>query len=329
MPGCAKAARSTRSSISTRRCATPRTNCACCPNTIAATICTRAISATEQWATRSTSRCSIRASFKSRSLRAQRSNLDLSELSAHETATPSFGRLAMTTQSERNPRYAARSRPKDGVAVSCAESPDRSRLLRCARNDRDLKLALIEQREVDRVAHCSVAEIARVQMVAAIVFGQHAQFVLGVAQRRVEIDDRVERAAFAQPGIDLLAHRLAPRVPGAGEEGLVPEGGQGAADHRDAVRPAAQRELLQAGDHLRRIHLLLGLGAAVPQVVGAEHDHGVGHPGLGDDVAVKAPEAAVAADVMQDAVAAEALVHYRGRASAPSIDPGGEAPRQD
>ena len=48
------AARSTRSPISTPRCATPRSRPRCAPRTIAATGCTRATAATARWATRST-----------------------------------------------------------------------------------------------------------------------------------------------------------------------------------------------------------------------------------------------------------------------------------
>jgi hypothetical protein len=60
--GSAKAAHSTASSISTRRCATPSVQPRCCRSTIAATGFTRAISAIARWATPSTWRCSIRRS---------------------------------------------------------------------------------------------------------------------------------------------------------------------------------------------------------------------------------------------------------------------------
>jgi len=52
------------------------------------------------------------------------------------------------------------------------------------------------------------------------------------------------------------------------------------------------------------------------QVVGAEHHDDVGDAGLGPHVAVEAAKAAVAPDVVQDAVAAEPLVHDAHRAAA-------------
>jgi hypothetical protein len=58
MAGSATAGPSTRSLISTRRCATPSIRRRCCPSTIAATVCIRAISVTTRWATRSTFRYS-------------------------------------------------------------------------------------------------------------------------------------------------------------------------------------------------------------------------------------------------------------------------------
>src|SRR5437763_10834555 len=84
----------------------------------------------------------------------------------------------------------------------------------------------IEQGEVDRVAHLAIAEVARMQVVAAIVDRQHAGRVLGITQRAVEIDDRVEGAALADPRVDRLPLRLALRGPGADEKGLVLERGQ-------------------------------------------------------------------------------------------------------
>src|SRR5205085_11082931 len=81
-----------------------------------------------------------------------------------------------------------------------------------------------------------------------------------------------------------------------------------------AMRPP--RHLLQPGDHLLAGDLLLGFGPAIAQIVGAEHDDGARDTGGGDDIAIEAPEAAVAADVVQDAVAAEPLVHDAHRPAA-------------
>ena len=106
------------------------------------------------------------------------------------------------------------------------------------------------------------------------------------------------------------------RVPRAGQEGLVLEGRQRCADDLDPAGVAAHRELLQPGDHLRRGDFFLRFARTVPQIVGAEHDDRVRHAGLRQHVAVEAAQAAVAPDVVQDAVAAEPLVHHRHRPSA-------------
>src|SRR6185369_4315272 len=97
----------------------------------------------------------------------------------------------------------------------------------------------VEQRQVDRISHRAIAQVARVKVVAAIVDRQHLGRMVGIMQRPVEIDDRVEGVGLAQPVVDRLAYRLALRSPGAGEEGLVLEGGQRAADDRDAASLAA------------------------------------------------------------------------------------------
>lgn len=102
-------------------------------------------------------------------------------------------------------------------------------------------------------------------------------------------------------------------VPGAGEEGLVLVRGQRAADDPDPAGVAAYGELLQPGDHLRSGHFFFALAGTVPQIVGPQHDDGMGDAGLRDYVAVEAAQAAVATDIVQDAVAAEPLVHHRHR----------------
>src|SRR2546421_8833935 len=173
--------------------------------------------------------------------------------------------------------------------------------------------ASVEQRQVDGVAHRAIAQVARVKVVAAIVDRQHPGRMVAIAQGLVEIDDRVEDVGLAQPLIDLLADRLALRIPGAGQGGLVLECRQRAADDPDPARLAAHGELLQPGDHLRSGDFFFRLAPTVPQIVGAEHDDGMGHAGLGQHVAVEAAQAAVAPDIVQDTVAAEPLVHHRHR----------------
>ncbi len=81
----------------------------------------------------------------------------------------------------------------------------------------------------------------------------------------------------------------------------------------------------EAGDHLFGGDLLVGLGVAVAQIVGAEHDDRMGHAGLRQHVAIEPPQPAVAAQIVQDPVAAEPLVHHPER---PAALPGDQPPGQ-
>src|SRR5215831_14171129 len=126
--------------------------------------------------------------------------------------------------------------------------------------------SLPEQRQIDRVAHRVVAEIARVEVVAAVVDRQHPRRMRWVAQCFVEVDDRIECSAVADPGVDRLALGFALRSPGPGKERLVLVRCQGAPEDLDTARVGAYRELLQAGDHLLRRDLLLGLGPAITEI---------------------------------------------------------------
>src|SRR3989442_7861060 len=53
------------------------------------------------------------------------------------------------------------------------------------------RMSLVEQRQLDGVSHRSVAQVARVEVVAAIVDWQHPGPMVGVAPRPVGIDDRL------------------------------------------------------------------------------------------------------------------------------------------
>src|SRR5262249_57028656 len=94
--------------------------------------------------------------------------------------------------------------------------------------------SLPEQRQIDRVAHRVVAEIARVEVVAAVVDRQYAGRMHWVAQGFVEVDDRIECSAVADPGVDRLALGFALRSPGPGEKRLVLVRRQGATEALDA-----------------------------------------------------------------------------------------------
>ena len=73
-------------------------------------------------------------------------------------------------------------------------------------------------------------------------------------------------------------------------------------------------------------HTLGGVAAAISQIVRAQQDDQMGRAGLRDHVAIEAPQAAVRVRVvMQDAVAANALIHDAGEGRAARGD---ETPRE-
>src|ERR1700726_3373909 len=79
------------------------------------------------------------------------------------------------------------------------------------------------------------------QTVAAIVDGQHLRRMLGVAQRLVEISDRVEGPAVADPAIDRETDLFALRIPGVGHVGFVAECGQRRTNNLDAATTSRDR----------------------------------------------------------------------------------------
>src|ERR1700681_1263907 len=67
-------------------------------------------------------------------------------------------------------------------------------------------LLAVEQRQGNHVRLGDIARIVDMQMVAAVVVGAQLGRVVWVPQRCVEIDDGVECAATAYPGVDLLTN---------------------------------------------------------------------------------------------------------------------------
>lgn len=103
-----------------------------------------------------------------------------------------------------------------------------------------------EEGEVDGFGHGSVAGGVGVQVVAAIFGWKHAVGVGGIADGLVEVDEAVEVAGGANPGIDGLAVGL------GGRAGMVvvgsAVGGDGGADDADAVGVGADDDLLIRGE---------------------------------------------------------------------------------
>ena len=71
--------------------------------------------------------------------------------------------------------------------------------------------ALIEQCEVDDIAHPQITLVARVKMVAAIVNRQHLRRPLRIPEGGFEIDHRVKRTAVANPVVERQTFRFALR----------------------------------------------------------------------------------------------------------------------
>ena len=72
-----------------------------------------------------------------------------------------------------------------------------------------------KQLQVDRVRDGTMAEIVRVDVVAAVIFRSQTCRLGGIAQYLVEIDDRIVRAARANELIDQLTLLLHCRRPEA------------------------------------------------------------------------------------------------------------------
>ncbi len=144
------------------------------------------------------------------------------------------------------------------------------------------------------------------EVVAGVVEGEKHAGVGGVGGDFVEVDDAVELVGGADPFVDGLAHVFA----GGGLIFRSDEGCEGCAVDLDAVGVGAGGELAEAGDEVfggDDVVGLVGVGG-VADVVDAFHDDEVLDAGLGEDVAVEAGEGGGAGGVVEDAVAADALV---------------------
>src|SRR2546425_54700 len=106
----------------------------------------------------------------------------------------------------------------------------------------ELARRLLEQLEVDGVGHHLVAEVVRVQVVAAVVPRQEERRVAWIPRDRVEVDHGVVRPTRADPSVD----RLAVGLPRAGR----PRRGQRGAVDLDPEDVRSLGELLVAGDDL-------------------------------------------------------------------------------
>ena len=123
------------------------------------------------------------------------------------------------------------------------------------------RLGSAEQPHGDGLGQRGGAGVVGVQVVAAVVAGEQLLGSVRIAQRRVEVDDRVVLAAGADPAVDGLPGGLVLRTVEA--EGVALERGDGTAEDLQAAFMGAGDELALAADDVRRGHLLR-LGAIVP-----------------------------------------------------------------
>src|SRR5437773_6337019 len=132
------------------------------------------------------------------------------------------------------------------------------------------------------------------KVVRALEQREELQRMPGIANRRLEIDDAVVRAAGADEFVDRLPARVLVRRVVAGSDGAEVrafERQEGAGDDFQAVRVRALDDLPVPGDDLggRRQRLAV---AAEPEIVDALEQDDVRDAALREDVAVEARERA-------------------------------------
>jgi hypothetical protein len=124
---------------------------------------------------------------------------------------------------------------------------------------------LPEQIQVDRLAHRFVTCVARVQVIAGIVGGQHLFRIAGIARGFIEVD----HAVIGVAGPDPFVQRLTLRFAGVGVISRAPEGGERRTENLHASRVRPHDQLLVSGNEV------LGAGSrsltGVPDVVDPFH----------------------------------------------------------
>lgn len=142
--------------------------------------------------------------------------------------------------------------------------------------------------------------VVEVEMVAGVVGREDAARAGRVADDGVEVHDRVEEAARADHGVDLLAYGLTGRGVGA----VAAVRGERRPDDADpsgvcAAHDAAVRVLEGGGSRLLR--------GALEVVDALHHDHHA-HAGAGEDVGVEAGQCAGPAALQEEAVSGDTRV---------------------
>src|SRR6266404_6313952 len=193
-------------------------------------------------------------------------------------------------------------------------------------------LAVLEQGQVDAVAHVHVAEVAGMQMVAGVPDRKHFLGIARVGEALVEIDDSVESVARANPVVHrLLLLPFLQRPIVAGKDGLPP-GRQRPTVDLDPCRVRSQDHLfVSADDVVRRYDQRWIVAGRVAEVVDSQEHDDVRHARRRDHVPVEPVLAGVVAaersghGIPGDLVAASAVVQD---AHSLLAMPGVEPPRE-
>src|ERR1017187_8920634 len=148
------------------------------------------------------------------------------------------------------------------------------------------------------------------KMIATVRGGGEPGRILRVAHRRVEIDDRIEASASADPAIDRLAVGFAVGAPVEPRPGVRR---YRRADNADAVGLGPSDDLFVGGDNIgsRGVFgtLLARLEAGADVVDPFEYDQPT-NAWRGEDVALEARERVRTQTIPQQPVAPDALVEH-------------------
>lgn len=178
-------------------------------------------------------------------------------------------------------------------------------------------LATQQDLQVHRLGHRPVAGIPRVEVVAGVVGGGHPRRVGRVAQRRVQVDHRVERAVRAQPGVELLAQGILVRmvviVQWRAGQGAGKRWQRGADDtHAPVARTFGQGAIARLQFGQRRSGLAPGeRGTGPADVVDADQHDDAGYPGLIQCIALEAGQSGLTHAVAQQPIAGNTRIDHR------------------
>ena len=170
---------------------------------------------------------------------------------------------------------------------------------------------LIEQGQRHGIAHGAIAGRIGMERIAAIISGPQPIGASGIAGGAVEIDQPVEMARPAYPGIDRLPVRF---ILGIGMIIIIAdEGHDGGADHLDPARMGASDDLAIGADDAGDMGLVIldtdrRLAGQCAKIIDPFQQDQMGDAGLGQHIAVEPGQRIGAKPVVQQPVAADPLI---------------------